>query len=102
MFVLFRVKNTPWVLLAFLLLAILTLFLSSSVARIVLFVLLALLGFLYLYRWTLNVCGAYVPPEGVERKWCGNGAMPAGYGRLGTPYECLRAGIKVGQCSKYR
>lgn len=42
-------------------------------------------------------CGPLDPNR--LRKYCGNSdSVPQGYARRGSPYECLRKGVKTGYC----
>ncbi len=49
--------------------------------------------------WLENQCAQPLDPNRT-RTYCGNAdPIPQGYIRRGTPYECLRKGIKTGICN---
>ena len=51
--------------------------------------------------WLNDQC-ARGPNPARERTFCGTAdPVPEGYTRRGTPYECMRKGVKLGICAVY-
>lgn len=51
-----------------------------------------------LLDWLERQCDAPLDPRR-PRTFCGVGTIPPGYTRRGSPYECLKKGIKTGICA---